>query len=231
MLRRPYAKPNNVVRATVLSHHTIKIFPDYIQFVGVTAKPAGATTGCLWYRVDVDRIYYQRGSEDVYIFDSADYEYHKYASPLDHGDSVITSSKLVDGCVLTRKIADRAVTGIKIALSAISTEHIVDSAITDSKIKGPISPAKIGEGDLNIGTGILTCGGVDAGGGTVKCGAVQVGDIQMRLGWAITESEDGLILMRNGIPVLKITENGIVPLRTSRKRTNWIRRLLRRLYR
>jgi len=137
-------------------------------------------------------------------------------------DGAVITSHLADGAVTTVKIADSAVTSAKIAENAVKSEHIAigavksghietgavverciangavttakiaDGAVTDAKITGPISPGKIGEGDLNIGTG------------TLFCGAVHVGDIHFRYGWAIRETPNALIFLKDGRVVARL---------------------------
>ena len=114
----------------------------------------------------------------------------------------VTTEKLADSAVTTEKLADLAVTTAKLADSAVSTAKIADEAVTDAKIKYPISPGKIGAGDLNIGTG------------TLYCGAIQVGDIGLKYGWAIRETPNSLVFIKDGRIVARLHKDlGFIHMR------------------
>jgi len=107
-------------------------------------------------------------------------------------DSAITTSKIADGAVTSAKLADSVVTTAKIADSAVTTDKIADSAVTDAKIASGISPSKIAQGDLNLGSGTLTCG------------QVTVGDIELKYGWKIIETPNELLFLKDGKVVFRI---------------------------
>jgi len=102
----------------------------------------------------------------------------------------------------TEKLADGAVTELKLADASVSTAKIQDEAVTDAKIKGPISPGKIGEGNLYLGSG------------TLYCGAIQVGDIGLKYGWAIRETPNSLVFIKDGRIVARLHKDlGFIHMR------------------
>jgi len=124
----------------------------------------------------------------------------------DISDSAITTAKLADSSVTRAKlsgvfpistsdISDSAITTAKIADSSISTNKIADGAVTDAKIATGISPSKIATGNLNLGTG------------TVTCGQINVGDITLKYGWVIRERPDGVEIVKDGRVVKVIGES------------------------
>ena len=116
-------------------------------------------------------------------------------------DGAVNYWKLADSAVGTEKLADGAVTELKIADAAVTTAKIADEAVTDAKIKGPISPTKIGEGNLYLGSG------------TLYCGAIQVGDIGLKYGWSIKETPDSLVFIKDGHIVARLHKNlGFIPM-------------------
>jgi len=149
-----------------IGNRTIYILSDRIRLAGLTSDPTDLVAGDVWLRSDTGKIKYTPDGSAVSEMATA---------PIQSGD-------IADGAVTTAKIADGAVTTAKIA----------DGAVTDAKITGPISPSKIGQGNLNLGTGKLTCG------------QVQVGDILMKYGWKIVETERELLFIKNGKVVYKI---------------------------
>jgi len=199
---------------------TIVITPDYVKLPGLTAMPT-SEPGVFYYRSDEDRISYVNAS-------SAQVLLAKY--PVDTGelanyavttskladnavitakiaDGAVTEPKLADSAVSTAKIKDGAVTEAKLADSAVSTSKIKDGAVTDAKITGPIDPGKIGEGNLNLGTGNLTCN-------KIYCSLVQVGDINLKYGWSLREMPDELLIVKDGRVVARIhKDKGLIPTR------------------
>jgi hypothetical protein len=126
----------------------------------------------------------------------------------DISDSAITTAKLADSSVTRAKlsgvfpiatadISDSAITTTKIADSAITTGKIADGAVTDAKIASGISPSKIAAGNLNLGTG------------TVTCGQINVGDITLKYGWVIRERPDGIEIVKDG-KVVKVIGEGVL---------------------
>jgi len=159
-----------------IGNRTIYILTDRIRLAGLTSDPTDLVAGDVWLRSDIGRIKYTPDGSAVREMATA---------PIQSGD-------IADGAVTTAKLADGAVTTAKIADSAVTTAKIADGAVTDAKITGPISPSKIGQGNLNLGTGKLTCG------------QVQVGDILMKYGWKIVETERELLFIKDGKVVYKI---------------------------
>jgi len=45
--------------------------------------------------------------------------------------------------------------GVIVPHYPVQTQDIADEAVTDEKIKAPVSPEKIGEGTLNLGSGTI----------------------------------------------------------------------------
>ena len=125
--------------------HTIRITPDYIDLAGLTADPTELNAGRLWFRSDTGKVRYSPDGTAVKDMASA---------PIDTGD-------IADGAVTTPKLANGAVTSDKIADGAVGTAKIADGAVTDAKVASGISPSKIGTGDLNLGSGKLTCGVIE----------------------------------------------------------------------
>jgi len=159
-----------------IGKHTIYILSDRIRLAGLTSDPTDLVSGDMWLRSDVGKIKYT--PDGTTVVETA-------TTPIQTGD-------IADGAVTSPKIADGAVTTTKIANGAVTTAKIADGAVTDAKISGPISPSKIGQGDLNLGSGKLICG------------QVQVGDILMKYGWKIVETERELLIIKNGKVVFKI---------------------------
>jgi hypothetical protein len=59
-------------------------------------------------------------------------------------DNTVTSTKILDGAVITNKIVDNAVTGAKIANGSIGTVDIADVAVTGAKLENVITPTTVG---------------------------------------------------------------------------------------
>jgi hypothetical protein len=78
---------------------------------------------------------------------------------------------------------------------AITTAKIGDGQVTDAKIASGISPEKIATGNLNLGTG------------TVTCEQINVGDIILKHGWVIRERPDGIEIAKDGRVVKVIGES------------------------
>jgi len=146
---------------------TVSIKSDRITLAALTSDPASLSEGDLYYRSDLGKVRFVKLV-----------------------DTTPTPTDLLVSPVQTADIADGAVTEAKIADGAVSTAKIADGAVTDAKITGPISPGKIGTGDLDLGTGTLSCGTVNAS------TAVNVGDLIFKNGWKITEHPKyGLVLV------------------------------------
>jgi len=155
----------NVKRLKVGSK-TVYIKSDRITLAPLTADPTSLTQGDLWFNSNEGKVKFTPDGSAVKNFAIAP----------------ITTTDIADGAITTEKIAN----------GAITTDKIADGAVTDVKITGPISPSKIGQGDLNLGSGKLTCG------------EVQVGDILMRYGWKIVETNRELLFIKDGKIVFKI---------------------------
>jgi len=164
------------VRRIAIGSATLYIKSDRISFPSLTSDPTEYQAGDLWFNASDSRLKYSPDGTAVSSLAPA---------PVSTGD-------IADGAVTSAKIANGAVTSDKIADSAVTSAKIADGAVTDAKITGPISPSKIGEGDLNLGTGTLTCG------------QVNVGDILLKYGWKIVEKPDRLLILKDNRIVLEI---------------------------
>jgi len=165
---------------------TTIIKTDRITMQALTAQPATVVAGDWWFRVDLGRPYYAIDT----VVANAKMGVIRPVETDDLGDLIVTTIKIADLAVNTAKIADLAVTGPKIA----------DGAVTDVKIVD-VSPGKILTGDLNLGTGILTCG------------EVRVGDITLNHGWSIKETPEALQFLKDGEVVFEITRSGAISCR------------------
>lgn len=193
------------VKKLHVGEHTIYIKSDRITFMSLTADPSSVTAGDLWYRSDLQKFKF---AVDTNVANAKTIPTVPIGTD-DIADSSITTSKIADGAVTTAKIADGAVTTAKIVDGAVTTAKIADGAVTDAKITGPISPSKIGAGDLNLGSGVLTCGGINVNGnvtvsGTVTASQVNVGDLVFKYGWVIKEYPDALVVLKDGHEVFRI---------------------------
>jgi len=110
--------------------------------------------------------------------------------------SAVTAGKIAAGAVGTTELADSCITTAKIVDGAVTTGKIADGAVTNIKIASGIAPEKIGSGNLNIGTG------------TITCGQINVGDIVLKYGWVIREYEDRIEIIKDGKVVYRISADG-----------------------
>jgi len=159
-----------------VGNSTVYVKSDRITLAALSSDPTSLTQGDMWFNSTDGKIKFTPDGTAVKVLPPAP----------------ITTDDIADGAITTAKIADSAVTEAKIANGAVTTAKIADGAVTDAKITGPISPSKIGQGDLNLGSGKLTCG------------QVQVGDISMRYGWKIIETPKALIVLKDGRKVFEI---------------------------
>jgi Tfp pilus assembly protein PilW len=133
-------------------------------------------------------------------------------------DSAITTAKIVDGAVSSAKIADSAVVTAKIADGQVTGAKIADSAVTTAKIAdGAVSGAKIADSAITtakVADGAITTAKTDFADqsllttSTVSFAQVNVGDLALRFGWKITETEDRLIILKDGKPVFTVDKFG-----------------------
>ena len=182
---------------------TVVILADRIRLAALTADPTSVNAGEIYYRSDLGRV---RFAVDTVVGNVKTLPIAPLTTA-DISDGAITTAKIADGAITTAKIADGQVTRVKlsdvfpigtadISDSAITTTKIADGAITDAKIASGINPAKIAAGDLNLGTG------------TVTCGQINVGDITLKYGWIIRERPNGIEIVKDG-RVVKVIGEGV----------------------
>jgi len=167
---------------------TVIIKSDRITLAEHTADPAAVASGDFWYRADLDTLYL---AIDSIVANSKRLAF----PPFDTAD-------IADLAITTAKLADLAVTSGKIAGGAVGTAQLADLGVTTAKIAdNAVTTAKAAFANQDL----LTTS-------TVTFAQVNVGDLMFGYGWKISEREDGLILSKDGKPVLLLGFEGVKQL-------------------
>jgi len=237
---------------------TIIIKPEYIKFPALTASPTSEPGAIYYRHDKDRMVYVNASSAETTIprvpIETADIADGAITTPK-LADDAVTNAKLANSAVATRNIVDRVITTEKIAYSAITTTELADGAVTTAKLaNGAVTTAKLADGAVTtakiaddavtsakIATGAvhdyhisevtpgkITEGDLNLGTGTLYCGAIQVGDIGLKYGWAIKETPDSLVFIKDGRIVARLHKDlGFIHMRKGL--LSWLlRRIMRK---